>query len=421
MKLTKGRLITLLILLVGGAGAYWWHENMDWEEVRVPLPMSGEAARNDLLAAERLVTALGGSAQAQFGFKQLPPGDPHKAVLVFPTQRRTLTLRQRQQLLDWVQSGGHLVVVTYSLAGEESAPDRIIESLGVRQYLNETSKSPRKSLDSKPAPDLSPRPQPSMPRAPRRPPSFSREDAKCPAQRESGPLAPRFIVEGTTRAMLTVCFDPLFRLESHGEKLWEVKGKDGAHALSVAHGNGEVTILTDYDFMTNRNIGKADHADFFLALIGFAPGMTVWFVPREEVPGIVALTWQRAWPVAVVLAIWLAALLWHAGWRVGPLQAAPEMARRSIEEHLRANGEFLWRHGESAKLWQSALDEVRRRMERTFPHLQRKSAPEQLKLLAEKTGLGVERLQQAFYPQTNPSANTFMRAISTLEHVRKHL
>jgi hypothetical protein len=421
VKLTKVRLIILLILLVGGAGAYWWHENMGWEEVRIPRPMSGEAARNDLLAAERLVTALGGSAQAQFGFKQLPPGDPHKAVLVFPTQRRTLTPRQRQQMLDWVQSGGHLVVVTYSLAGEESAPDRMLESLGVRQYLNQTSKSPRKPPGLKSSPDLSPRPQPSTPRAPRRLPYFSREDVKCPAQRESGPLAPRFTVEGTTRAMLNVCFDPLFRLESRGESLWEVKGAGGAHALSVAHGKGEVTILTDYDFMTNRSIGKADHADFFLALIGFAPGTTVWFIPREEVPGIAALTWQHAWPVAVVLAIWLGALLWYAGWRFGPLQPAPETARRSIEEHLRANGEFLWRHGESIKLWQSALDEVRRRMEHTLPHLQLKSAPEQLQLLADKTGLGVARLQQAFYPQANPSANTFMHAISTLEHVRKHL
>jgi hypothetical protein len=219
--------------------------------------------------------------------------------------------------------------------------------------------------------------------------------------------------------MMHVCFDPRFRIEAKGEKLWESGDAAGSHAITVAHGAGRITVLTDYDFMRNAAIGHADHADFLLAVIGFHPGLAVWFIPREDVGGIVALAWRYGWPVLILLGVWIALVLWRAGSRLGPIEPEPEAVRRSIEEHVRAVGEFLWRRGETLVLWKSALAGARKRMELALPPTPKPD--DRLILLSKKTGLDLGLLQHAFYPRPSLSAEEFARAISTLETVRKHL
>ena len=317
------------------------------------------------------------------------------------------------------------MVVPYPLdpsenENEDSPADLMHDTIGVRQYLNRDNKT---DSDHKTKPEESmPRTgNPPPPRIPRRLRSMFGAERNCPDQRESGQQAPRFKVQETSLASMKVCFDPQFRLESKGEKLWEVKSIKGAHVLSVPQGKGEITVLTDYDFMQNEQIGQADHADFLLALLAFTPGMTVWFIPREEVAGIMTLTWRYGWPALLALAAWLALTLWRTGARFGPLKPAPDATRRSIAEHIRANGEFLWRHGEAASLWQSTIADVKRRIERTLPPAHNRSDRDLLELLAKKSGLGIARLEQAFYPQAAPSAENFSRAISTLEYLRKNL
>lgn len=415
MITAKARLILLVAVFIGAAGGYWAYENLEWKEVRVPGTMQGEAARNDLLAAERLVNAMGGTARSEYAYTQPPAGDPRQSVLVFPTERRILTARQRAQLIKWIEDGGHLVAVTYSLEGDDEAGDELLGKIGIRQYLNK--RAPTKAGQKTPQADDAKAADGDV-----KPPARSRRsvapkaDAACPAQRESGTLAPLFGPGATT---MQVCFDPRFRIEAKGEKLWESGDAAGSHAITVAHGAGRITVLTDYDFMRNGAIGQADHADFLLAVIGFRPGLTVWFIPREDVAGIVSLAWRYGWPVVILLGVWIVLALWRAGSRLGPTEPEPEPVRRSIEEHVRAIGEYLWRRGEALVLWKSALAGVRRRMELALAPVPRPD--DRLILLSKKTGLDLGLLQRAFYPRPSPSAEEFARAISTLETVRKNL
>jgi hypothetical protein len=418
VKSAKARLILLIVILIGGAGGYWVYENLEWKEVRIPGTMQGEAARNDLLVAERLVNAMGGTARSEYAYTQPPAGDPRQTVLVLPTERRILTARQRGQLIKWIEDGGHLVAVTYSLEDDDTVRDELLGKIGIRQYLNKpVTRRPGQQTpqdDDAQAGDGQGQPRPRSRRS-----VVPRAYAGCPAQRESGALAPRFgSGPGTTKTM-HVCFDPRFRIETKGEKLWESGDAAGSHAITVAHGAGRITVLTDYDFMRNSAIGYADHADFLLAVIGFRPDLTVRFIPREDVAGIVSLAWRYGWPVLILLGVWTVLALWRVGSRLGPIEPEPEAVRRSLEEHVRAIGEYLWRRGEALVLWKSALAGARKRMELTLPPTPK--ADDRLILLSKKTGLDLGLLQRAFYPRPSPSAEEFARAISTLETVRKHL
>ncbi len=407
----KHWLILAATLLVFGAAGYWVYDNIEWQEVRMPGLPKGEAISNDLYAAQLLLTEMGAQARSSKGFEELPPGDPKRAALVLPTQRRTVSARQRSQLLDWVAAGGHLVVVTYTLEDEGDAPDPLMSQLGVRQKMHKAKKPPKDATGAAGRP----RPPLASPKPLRGTARFPGNYANCPEQTESGAAAPRFPV-----SPLAVCFNKSFYLESNTPALWNVQGLVGSHVLTMAHGQGRVTVLTDHDFMSNDAIGEADHADFLVALLGpDLKGLTVWLIPHDEVDGLSVLVWRYGWTVVLALLLLVGVVLWRDGMRFGPLVPKAEAVRRSLLEHVRASGEFLWRRRQGRVLWQSALAATQRRIALTIPHT---TDPEKLyQLLSARTGIDPQALRHAFFPTIQPRAEEFARAIATLEQVRKHL
>ena len=131
------------LLLIGAlavvAGTYWLSLNMTLEEVAYPASLKGEAVRNEMLAAQRLMTALGLDATTSFGLKRPPPGDPAQTVIVMPTYRRTFTPDERVGLLDWVDRGGKLVVVAHTIPSQGDAPDWLLSAVGVTQTWSRTA------------------------------------------------------------------------------------------------------------------------------------------------------------------------------------------------------------------------------------------------------------------------------------------
>lgn len=437
MKFTRRKGLILVSVVALAWGGFWLVENFEMKEIRYPSSLQGEAVRNNLLAAERLATAMGAQATSGFGVHRLPAGPPDRAVLVMPTSRRTLSPRQRDELLRWIEAGGHLIAVTYTLEDDGDAPDPLLSAFGIRQFLSEEGK---KSV--LPKVDINDDDLDEDTRAARKKSAQEARDRRnlernaitrnimaknrsCPTVRESGSLAPLFPVRDK---LLAVCFDTWFRLESRDPPLWAVASKQGVHALSVAHGKGKVTVLTDYDYMTNERIRNADHAFFVATLLGFTghaadrrEPTALLFVPREDVPGILKLTWRYAWPVILSLAALLAFGLWRAAMRLGPLVPARSMARRSLAEHVHASGEFLWRHGAMIQLWRATLARTQRQIDRVLPAAGFASTNRQLDALAMRSGLDPKRIEEALDSKAPPPAEQFPTIIATLELLRKKL
>lgn len=432
--------VALAILAVLGGLGYWVYSNLEWEETTVPVPVRGPARTNILLAAERLIERLGSRAGSAFGIHgalQLVGGgiagnrpDPAQTVLILPTQRRTFLPRHDEALRDWVSAGGHLIAVTYTLEGESDRPDNLLREFGFRQFrsaLGEKSKpKPPKDEDEETEQEAEERRQREAARRAKdllkNLPGYRKRDEECWIVRESGTLSPRF---PAGRESLSVCFDPRFRLEGNREALWSVKSEHGVHALTHAHGKGRVTVLTDHHWLENEAIGKADHAEMYTAMAGFNDAGNkpahAFLMPREDYEGILSLTWRYAWPAVSMVAVLTVLALWRWGARFGPVMVARSTARRSLAEHVRASGEFLFRHGQSTALWRATLDAARRRAERVLPRATFSNDEAYLSALAARSGIDAAHLRTVFLAPHPPTNEQFANSIATLSQLRNAL
>jgi hypothetical protein len=424
-------LIWILSLGLLAAAAWWINDNFTLEPQTIPAEPKGEARSNDLFAAQRFAQVMGANASSESGFSRLPPGNPREAVLVLPTARLMMTARQRGELQDWVKSGGRLVVVAQTMADEDDRDDKLLDDIDVRQYWTtprvnrDGNDSDAKNANGQP-PGVVPNARTPVPigNHPGTVPggrAAARRKPVCPELVEAGSLSPRF----PSGKPLRVCFDTDFRLETNRPILWQAASEKGIHALTVGYFDGRVTVLTDHDFMTNAKIGKADHADFLSAVLGFedrdVQPREILFIPRDEYAGILRLTWRYAWPVVLTLALWLLLGLWRMGSRFGPIETATTQTRRSLAEHVRATGYFLWHNQGGALMLQAVQAVATRRLERRFPALSFPTRKARLDAAAAAINVDTDILGEALQPRGNATPELFLRAIATLEKVRKTL
>ena len=91
----------------------WVASNTYWEDVKVPMPLKGEARTNPFYVPQRFAEALGARTVWVSG-STIPPTD---SVIVLSMWHWTLSASRRQALERWVESGGRLVV-DETLAGD---------------------------------------------------------------------------------------------------------------------------------------------------------------------------------------------------------------------------------------------------------------------------------------------------------------
>ncbi|MCA1854227.1 MAG: DUF4350 domain-containing protein, partial [Beggiatoa sp.] len=209
--------------------ALWVYTSFELYEQEIEVGLKGEARENPYLALRRFVEHYGAAART-FPVYTRPP--PPRATLYFPAERVVLSARQNAELRAFAEAGGHLIVVTYTLWEEkDKTPDPLLDPLGAAQFENK----PREPLQC-PAP---------------------KTENDEPWQKPD-PL-PVSLPDGSGTLMLH--FDQRFRLEERGSPaVWRLADTFGAHVLRYRVGQGAITVLTDDGLLTNREIGKHDHA-----------------------------------------------------------------------------------------------------------------------------------------------------------------
>ncbi len=342
----------------------------------------GPAARaNPYLAAERLLGRMGLTAESVRGPMRLPPTDH---VLLLLTSRRTIGPERTRWLLDWVDRGGHLIVTPKSLPeGDES------------------------------------------------------EDGEAaPAKEEPDPLFAALVLtvdrsgegEAEVLGLATTAGEATREVSvARSPRLVTDEGEpdftDGHGVLArYRRGEGRVTVLADVSALSNDAIGDHEHARFLWSLVTtpVAPA-GVWLVYRDRMPGLRHLLVKRAWMALVAGALALAVWLWYRGARFGPLIEAPASGRRSLREHLEATAEFLWRQGKAASLIESQRQAVMHAVRRQHPSCVDLAHREQIKYLAELSGVAGGALARALEGRVTGEPGELTRVIETLEKVRRSL
>ena len=385
--------IALIVVLVGAlvaAGVAWFLHAYEKVEKEIVLPPRGEAGYNPLYALKKTLLADGVEVDSRQRLDLSNAGLGKRDTLLILNDPRAMTPVDSRLLLQWVAAGGHLLLRTPPTAGrDKEAGVPILEALQV------------KLADAAP---------------------------------ECAPLQ----VQGEDQHV-EFCRGRRFLFNQvEPELAWGDLQAAYVYAR-LAHGQGHVDLLADFDFLTNAGDkpdnpfvadedplsgGLRDGPHRALARQVLAPNYgqgTVHLVYAAQMPSLWRTVAQRGWPVWAPLLLALLAWLWLRMQRFGPLRPTPAGERRSLLEHVRASGEHLFRYNKRALLYAAVRNSFLARLRRRDPVAAALTGEPQVAAIAERLGLPLEQVRTALQAPPSHDKPAFRNRISTLIQLRNRI
>ena len=392
-RLGSSARIALIVLLGGGliaAGVAWFLHTYEKVEKEIALPPHGEAGYNPLYALKKTLQADHVEVDSRMRLDLSKARLGKRDTVLILNDPRAMTPVDSRRLLEWVAGGGHLLLRTPASGSrneETSVP--LLEDLDV--------------LLTDDPPDC----------APLQVPGEEGHIEFCRGRR-------------------------FFFDQVEPELAWGDLQAAYVYAR-LAHGEGHVDVLADFDFLTNNggkqgNLfapdedplvgGLRDGPHRALARQLLAPNYghgTVHLVYAAQMPSLWRTILQRGWPVWAPLLLALLAWLWLRMQRFGPLRPAPAGERRSLLEHVRASGEHLFRYNKRALLYASARHSFLARLRRRDPVAAALGGEPQVGAIAERLGVPAEAVRTALQAPPSHDKSAFRNRISTLIQLRNRL
>lgn len=387
LRTSKSANVTVLVglgalLLVLGFAA-WWTATFERVIKVQTLPSRGEAAYNPLYALKLALVADGRpvNSRQRLELDENPLGT-HDTLLLYGDPS-TLRAQERTELLDWVARGGHLILGTPPLSSQLDAEDApIFAELGL--LLDGVGEDDDPIVECMGL-------------------SVARENDH-----------------------VEFCYSRRFSLAEEGPDVllsWDDEATETSVFARLAHGRGTVDVLADLDFLNNHQLEDGPH--YALALQLFEPnrgeGGTAHLVYSADVPSLLRLILRHGWTIVMPLLLALALWLWSRTERLGPLEPSPPVERRSLLEHVQANGDHLYRYGRGAVLYDAVFDAFLRRLRRRDPYAAALDGALRVEAIARRTGMPVAEIEDALrYPRPRDPRD-FVHRIAKLLHLRHRL
>jgi hypothetical protein len=384
----KRRLVITLFVVVPIAAVVWWTaNNTHWAEIRIPMPLKGEALRNPFYAAQRFAESLGARTAWDRAFTAPAPD----GVIVLSGWHWTLSARRRESLERWVEAGGRLVAVG-DLSGGEA---EFAEWSGiVRTYRKLEKVADEADFNG------------------------NESESTCRPFQEDGGVPEPAATDASRRLLCNVTV--LSTLRTNKQATWTLRDSSGIQAARVPVGGGSVTVI-NAELFRYRNLFDGDHARVFVAATELRRGDDLRFLSEDDHPSLAALAWRYGAPV-VVLAVGVAALyLWRRAVRFGPLAAPPERARRSLAEQIRGTGSFAWRHGGGESLHAACVRALDEAATRRIAGYGRSSPKERAAAVAHLTGFEWPVLSAAVHDARARGGQELRSTIVQLEEARRRI
>ena len=410
-----------LVLLLGLLGSYVLSQATPYQELikHGPAP---EARANPYLAAEHFLRNQGRKVQRADSLQSLAQLPAAGQVLLILGSREQMTPKQSERLLAWTRRGGHLLVVAETLWDEDknSSGDLLLDPLGIQQYMSdeldedsESEANPDAAEDSNPAVETAPSASDKA--------TADASPKKDPQQEPPPAVDLTQLYLENEDAPAYIDFDTDYHLFDSKDlaHAW-ANSADTTHMLQLSQGDGLLTVVTDSWIWQNDHIGDYDHAWLLWYLTQDREVTLLYRADHDDLFNLLL----RHFPEALLaVSLLLAASLWAAGLRQGPLQAVPERQRRQLQEHLRSSADFLLRHAGQRHLLQALQRDIQRRARLCHPGFDRLGVAEQWQVLGRMTRLTPSAISQAMRPIADKrlSASEFTRQVAHLQTLRNVL
>lgn len=382
-----------LILIVGiGGAAYSVYQRLELVESIEKISLEGEAKKNPLYAARIFLNRMGISAKSQQslqGLKQLPDS---KTVLLISSARSTLSRQAVGDLYAWVRSGGHLIVRVNAeydygdyLSDEETKATASGDQL---QLLLKVKAGDELSItDNKPF---------------------------------------ELVLKGSQHPLMIEADDfyPIVNqhasLSSSNEN---VTLNDAVFLLRRHINHGMITLVADLDFIDNRQIRKADHAEILWQLVhGLSTPNGILLIHNDEMPALWEIMWKHGWALIMTLTLMFVLWLYRVSHRFGPMIPKASEDRRSLLEHIASSGHFYWKHQQKVKLIASTREALQQRLAATQSGWLQLSDAEKIKQLAVRLERPDSEIQQLLFDPSyglkKNQSDEFTQLVKQLEQIR---
>jgi hypothetical protein len=384
--MTRERWIQAIAVLGLSALAVWVARHTYWDEITVPTPLTGEAARNPYYALARLADGIGIHTRMIGSLRTLPPG----GIVLVNNLYDDLRHEPLDSLQAWVQSGGRLIIRGSTLVASE--PLQIWS--GIRPPPRQPYSAPPSGLGAI--------------RAAVRP------------QDNCSPMA--VDIGGAPSGQSLILCDPLpHGFTSARVASWSLSDSTGIQALRVPIGRGELTVIGPYFLLSNRGLAQGDHARIFVAATGLKHGDRIEILGPTRAEPLPLLLWRIAAPAMVFLAVAVALTILRHLPRFGPPIPAAAPIRRSLAEQIRANARFAWRTQKLKSLRAAirrALDDAALRQIAGYAVMGPRKRAE---ALAASTGIDAAAINAALVADSGGSVNEHRAAITLLDACRRIL
>jgi hypothetical protein len=392
--MSRASWITLVIalLLIGGSAALFV-TMFEKKTVTRTFGYSPEARLNDLLAARRFLKRMGIPAENMQTPSPASDLPPTADTIVLATKRLTVDERTQRILLSWVRQGGHLVLTARSetvtdglfdlferLNEIEVEGDPFLESLGVATVRHKTDDNNQRNE------------------------TFG----------VAFPSSDDFIWVG---------FEPDLRLQTVSERFQSLSGDDkGDFVVTTSMGAGRISVISDRRILHNRRIGNHDHARFLLELVDLDGNTNkVWLIGEDDMPGLYAWLWQHAHEAVITAALLLLMMLLAVSPRFGPVIDIEPARRRSLLEHIKASGWFLWRHRHYDQLLAGMQNNLRHELSIRHPGINELGTEAAANSLAGFTDLSASQIRQILGSMNIENKEQFTTTVRLYERLRKQL
>jgi hypothetical protein len=375
--MTRERVAWLVVIGAAIALLTWVARHTYWTDIKVPMPLKGEAATNPFYVIERFAQALGAHTQWNRGLSLPPAG----GVVFISAWDWDLTSDRRERIEKWVESGGRLVVDKSLI----SSTDDFEQWSGIGQKVRE------------------------------------------PPQQDSAPAGPAtrcytLDEKGDSHDSYSVCgMDATSSLKTTRRMSWALdRDTWGLQAGRVKLGRGSVTVINGTPFV-ERGLFDDDNGRLFVAATQLHRGDEIHFFCESSHASLLELAWQFGWPVLCLLMVLTALALWRSSARFGPLAAPADTARRSLAEQIRGTGQFTLRVSGGESLHAAAARALNEVAALHISSYDRLPGPERMGALAQATGFEADALAAALHNCGSRRSEHLRTAIELLESARRRI
>jgi len=423
--MTRERLVWLLAVLGLALGAWWLSINTEWVEEDSPRPATGAARDNPVYAAEQLLRRLGMQVVRHEALTAMPP---ERARLVLLSSDWELMPERAEQLQQWVQRGGHLVLMQgagwHDTALKAWVPIEVFDTPAQPKARPRQPSTAERVIADLSRVDLASTPPLWADTERFTACKFMFDDQALrakPGQQTDWTLT-RVVRTQAAQAVVDRQDEALQAMQAKPAAKSPNSAKDAkaVQALRVPVGQGSVTLLNTPPFLFfNGSALRCDNPLLLAAAVQAEPGATVWIYLHEKREALLPWLWHSGWIAILAGALALAAALWRGAVRFGPRIAPSPRLRRSISEQVRGLGAYLQSGGREALLTaqQRALHEV---AQRRLPRYERLPLSERVRAIAAATGLDAEDLASALTARICTRAELPQR-LQLLETARRRL